>query len=125
MTESHCPICYGELEVRDVAPCFDCGYDPKELQHLDAKRHTYSEFLAFGVPIVLCDFCQVDFSSYDPVYFNKPKGTKLGLGQFTFVRELRDPRPTKDKFCTLCNHRLVFLRFVAEVRGLTGAPNAP
>ena len=25
MAESHCPICSGPLEIREVAPCYDCG----------------------------------------------------------------------------------------------------
>ena len=123
MGESQCPICHGELEVRDVAPCFDCGHDPTELEHLAAEKHSYAEVLAFGVAIVLCDFCQVDFSSYDPEYFNRAKGTKLGLEEFTFVRELREPKRAKDKFCATCRRRLAFLRFVTAVRhGASGAP---
>jgi hypothetical protein len=125
MAKSHCPICYGDLEVREVAPCFDCGHDPTEFEHLDAQRHKYSEVLAFGIPIVLCGFCQADFSSYDPEYFNRPKGTVLGLREFTFVRELREPRPAKDKFCRTCNRRLAFLRFVSDVRDRPRVPGAP
>jgi hypothetical protein len=125
MAESHCPICYGALEVRDVAPCFDCGGDPKELEDLDARRHTYTEVLAFRIPIVLCDFCQVDFSSYDPEYFNRPKGAKLGLSEFSVVRELQDPKREKDKFCGACGRRLAFLRFVAAARDGDGPTSAP
>jgi hypothetical protein len=44
--------------------------------------------MVFGVPIILCNFCQAEFSSYDPEYFNRPGGTKLGIGQFTVVRDL-------------------------------------
>jgi hypothetical protein len=57
MAESHCPICASELEIRDVAPCFDCGWDPGELEHLADGKHTYAEVLAFGIPIVVCNFC--------------------------------------------------------------------
>ena len=120
MRESHCPVCATALEVRDVAPCFECGADAGELEELAAGEHTYAELLALGEPLVLCDFCQADFTSYDPAYFNRPRGTKLGLGEFQFVRELRDPAPGKDKFCPRCNHRLAFLRFLVGVR--SGAP---
>ena len=82
MAESHCPICAAELEIRDVAPCFDCGWDPGELEHLAEGKHTYTEVLAFGIPIVVRNFCLVDFSSYDPAFFNRPARTKLGLGEF-------------------------------------------
>lgn len=116
MSESHCPICYEALEVRDVAPCFDCGWDPLELDHLEERKHTYTEVLAFRVPIVLCDFCLVDFSSYDPAFFNRPPRTKLGLGEFVEVRALANPSRANDKFCPACRRRLAFLRFLAKVR---------
>jgi hypothetical protein len=116
MRESHCPVCATELVVRDVAPCFECGGDPHELEELAAGEHTYAELRALGELVVLCDFCQADFTSYDPAYFNRPRGTKLGLGEFEFIRELQDPRPGKDKFCGSCNHRLAFLRFLVRVR---------
>ncbi len=116
MAESRCPICYGELEVREVTPCFDCGGEPKELEHLAEGKHIYSEVVAFGIPIILCDFCLVDFSSYDPEYFNRPKGTTMGVGEFTFVRELRDAKVEKDKYCAACRRRLAFLRFVSAAR---------
>ena len=95
MAESYCPVCYSELEVRDVAPCFDCGDDPRELEELANGTHTYAEVLAFGVPIVLCDFCDADFSSYDPAYFNRASGTTLGLREFVFIRQVADPAPAK------------------------------
>jgi hypothetical protein len=115
MSESHCPICFAQLEVRDVAPCFDCGSDPTELDHLAEGKHTYAEVLAFGVPIVLCKFCLVDFSSYDAAYFNRPRRTKLGLGEFVEVRAITNPSRGKDKFW-VCRRRLAFLRCLAKVR---------
>lgn len=116
MAESHCPICYTELEVRDVAPCFDCGDEPRELKELANGEHTYAEVLAFGIPLVLCDFCDADFSSYDPTYFNRPLGSTLGLREFVFIRQIADPAPTKDKYCPTCERRLAFLRFLFAVR---------
>jgi hypothetical protein len=32
--------------------------------------------LAFRVDVVLCDFCRVDFSSYELEYFAREKGTR-------------------------------------------------
>ena len=116
MSESHCPICFEELEVRDVAPCFDCGWDPTELEHFAVGKHTYMEVLAFGIPIVLCNFCLVDFSSYHPAFFNLRPGAKIGLREFVGVHEIADPSPSKDKFCPTCGSRLAFLRFLAKVR---------
>ena len=116
MSESHCPICHSELEVRDVAPCFDCGAVPEELDRLAQGKHTYTEVLAFAVPLVVCDFCLVDFSSYDPAFFNRPPRTKLGLGEFVEVRAIPNPSRAKDTFCPGCRRRLAFLRFLAKVR---------
>jgi hypothetical protein len=116
MAESHRPICAAELEIRDVAPCFDCGWDLGELEHLAEGKHTYTEVLAFGIPIVVCNFCLVDFSSYDPAFFNRPARTKLGLGEFVEVRAITNPSQGKDKFCPVCRRRLAFLKFVAKVR---------
>ena len=116
MQETHCPVCHTELEVREVAPCYECGGDPTELEDLAARRHTYAEVRALGVAIVLCDFCQADFSSYSPSYFNQPANARLGLGEFEFIRDVTDLRVGKDKFCPSCRRRLAFLRFVSDVR---------
>jgi len=61
-----CPICYEVLEVRDLAPCDDCGWDPKEIDNFKENIHTYAEFEVYGSKLTLCNFCDVDFSSYDP-----------------------------------------------------------
>src|SRR5690348_10199500 len=80
LSESNCPICYAPLEVRDVATCWDCGADPAELGHLAEERHKYAEFLIFDTAIILCDFCQVDFGSYDPSYFGRSHRVQYGKG---------------------------------------------
>ena len=121
MSESHCPICYAELQTREVAPCYDCGHDPEELVHLAEGRHTYDEVETLGARAVLCDFCQSDFSSYDPTYFGRPARTPLGRPYMQLVRAVRDPRPALDKFCPQCQHRLAFLRFVAQARAVAAA----
>src|SRR5579872_1625338 len=54
MSESNCPICYASLETRDVTPCWDCGANPIELNHLAEGRHKYAEFLVFDTTIILC-----------------------------------------------------------------------
>ena len=117
MAESYCPICHSSLETREVAPCYDCGHDPTELQHLAEGRHTYAEMRAFGIAIVLCDFCRADFSSYDPTYFGRQKGTRLAR-EVIFVRDEQNLQPSKDKYCPTCGRRLAFLRFLEKVRTL-------
>ena len=121
MSESNCPICYDPLQVRGVAPCWDCGADPAEPGHLAAGRHKYAEFLIFDAAIIRCDFCQVDFGSYAPDYFRRTHRVRYEKGM-TFVRDVLDPHPTKDKYCPSCGRRLAFLRFLADVRDIDRRP---
>jgi hypothetical protein len=121
MSESHCPICYTALETREVAPCYACGHAPSDLTDLAEGRHTYDEIETLGARAVLCDFCQSDFSSFDPTYFGRPAGTPMGRPHIQFVRTIRDPRPGVDKFCPQCQHRLAFLRFVVQARDVAAA----
>jgi hypothetical protein len=115
MSESNCPICYGPLEVREVAPCWSCGADPVELVHLAERRHEYAEVRVLGVNIVLCSVCRLDFWSYDSTHF--ARGPEFRLGKdMVFVRDVLSPKPGKDKYCAHCRGRLAFLRFLAAVR---------
>lgn len=119
MSETHCPLCHTALGVSDVAPCMECGSLPEEIEHALAGGHTYAEVRVFGdLSLVLCDFCQVDFGSYDPAYFGLPRGARFGYGKMQFVREVEDVRIGKDKVCPRCHHRLPFLRFVLRAREL-------
>jgi hypothetical protein len=122
VSESRCPICSTALEVREVAPCFECGADRGELEDLAAGEHTYAELLALGARIVLCDVCRADFGSYDPAYFNRRPGMRLGPSDLQVVRELEDPAPALDGFCRRCQQRLAFIRFLVQVRA--DAPTA-
>ena len=38
----YCPICYDELEVRDCAPCHDCGWMETEIEDFKNGIHTYT-----------------------------------------------------------------------------------
>src|SRR5688572_17248489 len=82
MKAEQCPICFTTLEACEVAPCMDCGHVPQELEHLREGQHTYAEYRIFGpLSLVLCDFCQVDFDSYDPAYFGLPRTARIGFGK--------------------------------------------
>jgi hypothetical protein len=117
MQETQCPICYGPLEIREVAPCDDCGHNPRELKEFEEGYHSYSEYEVFpGLYLTLCNFCDADFASYDSTYFGLPRGTRVGIGRMKFVRQLNNVSRGKDKFCPACNHRLTFLRFVSHAR---------
>lgn len=115
MSDTNCPLCNSILEVQEVTPCMECGSDDFEQDHY--KEHDYAEYeLYFGQRLILCDFCQVDFSSYDPTYFGFSLGTRLGLNDFQFIREITDVELRKDKCCPECGQRLPFLKFVEACR---------
>ena len=116
MRISHCPLCYGELETREVTPCMECGGEPIELQHLAEGRHTYAELRVFGeLALVLCDFCQVDFGSRDPAFFGLPRHARIGFDKMQFLRDV-PATPGHDKYCPDCGLRLAFLKFVVAAR---------
>ena len=101
----------------------DCGHDPTEVEHTRAGKHTYAEYRVFGdLTLVLCNFCEVDFTSYDPTYFGLSRLTRIGLGErgWQFIRDV-PPTVAKDKCCAACGHRLPFLEFVLYARELHNA----
>ncbi|SRR5579871_3490005 len=117
MQETHCPICYGELEVRELAPCDDCGGSPEELDHVQDGLHKYAVFEVFpGLELTLCDFCCVDFGSYNPEFFGLSKNSRIGFGKMNFVRAVDQPSLRMGKVCTQCGLRLTFAKFVAVAR---------
>jgi len=95
----------------------DCGHDPVELQHFAEHKHTYAEYRIFGpLSLVLCNFCQVDFRSYDPTYFGLAATARVGPDKMSFVRDFTPPPHTFDKVCPECHRRLSFLAFVFAAR---------
>jgi hypothetical protein len=117
MPDAQCPLCYGPLEVRDVAPCAECGGRPVEIEHFQKGQHKYAEYEVFpGLNLVLCNFCDVDFGSTDPTFFGLPPSARIGYEKMRHLRDLERPSLGKDKYCPACRHRLAFLRFVARAR---------
>jgi len=117
MSENYCPICYSKLEVKEVAPCMECGHLEEEIQHAIEGKHTYSEMRVFNdLCLILCNFCQVDFGSYKSETFNLAKGKRIGFENMQFLREITDHSIRKDKVCSNCMSRLPFLKFLSEVR---------
>lgn len=116
-----CPICYTELEIRECAPCDDCGWDvPTEILHLHENRHTYTTHEIYeGLRLTLCDFCAVDFGSYLPEYFGLKDSRGIGMLDFNLVKQIEHPEVVKDKFCPECSRRLEFLKFVVEIRRIS------
>lgn len=117
MQETQCPICYGPLELREVAPCEQCGAAEMELVHFRDGRHTFVEYEVFtGQTIVLCDFCAIDFGSFDPGFFGLLPTARLGFKSLRLLRTIENPSLGTDKYCSACGYRLRFLRFTAEAR---------
>ncbi len=104
--------------VVDTAPCWDCGHLPEEVEHFRSGRHEYRLVSAFGERMVLCDFCVVDFGSYEPGFFGLPPSTRIGLGtQHLVVMEpVLAPQLSKDAHCEGCSRRLKFLTWLEAVR---------
>jgi hypothetical protein len=129
MQATHCPICHSELQVLDVAPCFDCGHRPNEIEECKRGEHNYNEFTVFGkFNIILCDFCDADFGSYYRSYFGFSGEGLVSHNDLKFVREI-DPSetPKKDKYCIKCEHRLAFIEFRAsaiEMHQKAGSSNS-
>jgi len=115
MAKTHCPICYSELIIKDLTPCMDCGGIEEELGHY--KEHHYREYeLYFNQRLVLCNFCDVDFGSYDTSYFGFLKSKQIGFQDFKLIREINDKELRKGKFCPDCHRGLIFLKFVQHCR---------
>ncbi len=111
----HCPICSSHLDSLKVAPCFDCGHDPSELDECEKGEHEYHVFSIWGQEIVLCDFCDADFGSYYPDYFGLPAGP-LPDYPLELLRKVETPTNAEDLHCTKCRHRLAFLDFLYKAR---------
>jgi hypothetical protein len=121
MSETHCPLCYSVLEIADVAPCMECGNLSEEIEHALAGKHTYAEMRIFDdLTLVLCDFCQVDFGSFNPEFFGLPRDTRIGYEKMQFIGSVEEVRIGKDKVCPSCKYRLPFLKFMQRVREMHG-----
>lgn len=117
MGSDECPLCSGPLEVRNVAPCEQCGGDPESLARFNAQDQIYHLVKVLrGKEIVLCTGCMLDFGSLDPLFLGVPRGTHYGFEHMEIVREINSPAIRADNFCPSCGYRMKFLRFVKEVR---------
>lgn len=115
----HCPICSNELQVRDCAPCDDCGWDQKELNHFIEKKHIYKTYDIYnGLQLTLCNFCDVDFGSYMPETFGLKNKQRIGFQDFRFIKDIKNPQIQKRKFCPECKRTLTFLNFLFDIRQL-------
>ena len=101
--------------MRQVAPCYDCGHEKSELAELARGEHEYHLYTIYGQELVLCDFCEADFDSYDYDYLGVPEETANNY-PLKLIAKVDNPRPKQDKFCLECDHRLAYLVFLKNVR---------
>jgi hypothetical protein len=118
-----CGICGSRMKLRDVAPCLDCGGDPQEIDDWYRGKHRYADFGLFGKE-VLCDFCEADMPSTDPLVWGFPKGFdwKKAIAAQPANR-LVEPPPLRFEFaCLECSNTLRKQQFVqknAQLNGVT------
>jgi len=110
-----CPICSGKLENRKVAPCYDCGHDPKELKEFADGVHNYDVYEIFGNRLVLCNFCSADFDSYDHDFLGFPEELANNY-PLEYISKCDDPRLGEDRYCPECQCRLAYLVVLKDIR---------
>ena len=66
-----CGQCGRKMEYTKIAPCFECGARPNEIDDLEKEIHQYYYFPLFDNAI-FCDFCINDIESTEPEYWGFP-----------------------------------------------------
>ena len=110
--ETNCPLCSRALDVRKVAPCFDCGHSEDALIDLEVGFHDYHTYSVFDREVVLCDRCAEGFDSYRPEYF----GADAQDYEVVRGRRLMAPKAQLDGVCGHCRHRVAFVEFLIAAR---------
>ncbi len=103
-----CPVCFGDLEVRPVQPCFVCGAWPGEKPSKPEHHFTIRDD---GTPITLCNFCWLEEVLSDQGDLKKRIKIR---GERDLVVAPGRPAPGQDKFCPTCNCRLALLDVMAR-----------
>jgi hypothetical protein len=117
MAIDDCPLCAAPMEVRNVAPCEQCGGDPESLDRFGAGDQTYHLVRILGTKeLILCTGCMLDFGSLDPNFLGLSADTPYGFEHMEIVREMTSPAIRADSYCPECEYRLRFLRFVKDIR---------
>jgi len=115
MGRSHCPICYSQLEVRKVTPCYYCGGWPEYVAAFDASK-VYIEYrLPNGRALVLCRGCELEEFIIPGGWGCRlvPDGLRP-INSLEFIRYVAEPQIALDKFCPTCNFRRASLELLAE-----------
>ncbi|MGY3795823.1 hypothetical protein [Aquimarina sp. 433] len=117
MKKEQCPICYSNLEVKEFAPCDDCGGLEEEINHFKNGIHKYTVYEIYdGLELQLCNFCDVDFGSYKSEYLGLLGNRRIGYENFKFISSVQNPSIQKTKYCPECNKGIKFLTFLRDLR---------
>jgi hypothetical protein len=108
MNHEQCPVCFEELEVRAVNPCFVCGGLPDVAP---SKPDWHFKIREDGTPLTLCEIC----------FLEEVLSNQGDLKERIRIKDQRDlvevspgSTPKFDKFCPTCNQRLSLLNIMAH-----------
>lgn len=109
-----CGACGAEMVSRLVGPCLDCGGNPKEVEECLCGEHTYGAVDLFGGEL-LCDFCDADMPSTDPLFWGFPErfDWDVGLRQERYERH-EGLKPKEEFACSHCHNTLRKQRFIIK-----------
>ncbi|MCA9175737.1 MAG: hypothetical protein KDB14_14730 [Planctomycetales bacterium] len=111
-----CPICFGDLETREVAPCYMCGSLAVELDHLRENRHSYAVYrFPNGTEMELCEVCFLDVGSIHGEHWGLAPPLRITTDDLVLVRQDFRPAATRDKYCPNCCARLAYLKSLREI----------
>ena len=117
MKREQCPICYSELEVKEFAPCDDCGNLEEEINHFNEGKHRYNVYDVYnGLKLQLCNFCDVNFGSYKSEYLGFLDNRRIGFEDFCFISFVNNPSIQSSKYCPECQKGIKFLTFLRDLR---------
>jgi hypothetical protein len=111
------------MQLCEVAPCLDCGADPRELEDWRNGEHTYSKVGLFDDEL-LCDFCDADMPSTDPLFWGFPAELDwdAALGSYPYAPLPSRPPLRTEPACPKCGNTLrkqEFIRRNAERNGVS------
>ncbi len=103
-----CPVCFGDLEIREVQPCYVCGGWPNVSPSKPDRHFTIRDDESL---LTLCNFCWLEEVLSDQGDLKQRLRIK---GEQDLVAAPDRPPPKTDKFCAACNCRLALLKIMAH-----------
>jgi hypothetical protein len=114
MAPAQCPVCFAQLEVLDVTPCFICGGWPGMVELFNPQAQFREWRLPTGETLILCQSCELE-EFMVPGGWGWRLGLKplpLPINAVQIVGVVPSPATGKDRFCPPCNLRLAFLKIL-------------